>query len=179
MENKKPQSGWLQVVQVAGFFLGGILAIPLAIGISAGSTLHVTLGFIGSILILQPVATAAGILLGIPPVPVLLIMLSIGISVIFIFFGICDLFAEKSAWLRSQLDKVDAIAQRSALFQKYGIITLIPFIWVPGVGLYGCVLLSWIFGWRDLKGISIILAGWMLAVFIVLGASLGAMEIVT
>ena len=179
MENTKPRPGWLQVVQVAGFFLGGILAIPLVIGISAGSTLHATLGFIGSILIFQPFATAAGILLGIPPVPILLIMLSIGISVIFIFFGICDLFFEKSAWLRAHLDKVDAIAKRSALFQKYGIITLIPFIWVPGVGLYGCVLLSWLFGWKDLKGISIVLAGWMLAVLIVLGASLGAMEVIT
>lgn len=179
MENMKHRSGWLQVVQVVGFFLGGILAVPLAIGTSSGSTLEVTLGFIGSVLILQPVATAAGILLGIPPVPVLLIMLSIGISVIFIFFGICDLFAEKSAWLRSQLDKVDAIAKKSALFQKYGIITLIPFIWVPGVGLYGCVLLSWIFGWRDIRGICIILAGWMLAVLIVLGASLGAMQVIT
>lgn len=179
MENTPPRSGWLQVVQVAAFVIGGILAIPLAIGISSGITLHSTLGFVGSILILQPVATAVGVALGIPPVPVLLIMLSVGIAVIFIIFGICDLFADKSVWLRNYLDKVDAIAKRSAMFQKFGIITIIPFIWVPGVGLYGCVLLAWLFRWRGVKGIGIILAGWMLATLLVLGASLGAMEIIT
>jgi len=179
MKSPSPPSGWLQVVQVAAFFLGGILVIPLALGISSGVTLHSTLGYVGSILILQPVAVAVGVALGIPPAPILLIMLSVGISVIFIILGICDLFAEKSAWLRSHLDKVDAIARRSTLFQKYGIITIIPFIWVPGVGLYGCVLLAWLFHWRGVKGIGIILAGWMLAALLVLGASLGAMEIIT
>jgi len=177
MESPPHSSGWMQIAQVAAFFIGGILAIPLLVGIYYNCTLHATLGFVGSILILQPVAVAVGIALGIPPVPTLLIMLSVGIAVIFIIFGICDLFAEKSAWLRSHLDKVDAIAKRSALFQKYGIITIIPFIWVPGVGLYGCVLLAWLFRWRGAKGISIILAGWMLAALLVLGASLGAMEL--
>jgi hypothetical protein len=50
---------------------------------------------------------------------------------------------------------------------------------VPGVGLYGCVLLSWLFGWRDLKGISIIHAACIKAALLVLGASLGAMEVIT
>ncbi len=179
MEEKTRSADWVQIVKIGAFFIAGILALPLAIGMYYQCTLHATLGFVGSILILQPVAVAVGIALGIPPIPTLLIMLSVGISVIFIILGICDLFAEKSAWLRNHLDKVDTIAKRSALFQKYGIITIIPFIWVPGVGLYGCVLLAWLFGWRDIKGIGIILAGWMLAALLVLGASLGAMKLVT
>ncbi|MCK9580195.1 MAG: small multi-drug export protein [Methanoregula sp.] len=178
MEKTKSRSVWIQVVQIAVFFSGGILAIPLALGILSGCLPHAVLGFVGAILILQPVAVAVGIALGIPPVTVLLIMLSVGVSVIFIFFGICDLFAEKSLWLRNHMDKVDAIAKRSALFQKYGIVTIIPFIWVPGVGLYGCVLLAWLFRWRGVKGIGIILAGWMLATLLVLGATLGAMKLI-
>jgi uncharacterized membrane protein len=166
------------IVQIAAFFIGGILVIPVAIGLLYDCTIHSILGLVGSILVFQPVAVAVGVALNIPPVPILLIMFSMGVSVIFIFFGICDLFAEKSVWLRNHLEKVNAIAQRSALFQKYGIITIIPFIWVPGVGLYGCVLLAWLFGWRDTKGIGIILSGWMLAALLVLGASLGVMGLI-
>jgi uncharacterized membrane protein len=178
MEEPSRNQDWMQVVQITAFLLAGIIAVPLAIGIYYQCSFHATLGLIGSILIFQPVAVAVGVALGIPPIPILLIMLSIGISVIFIFFGACDLFAERSAWLRNYLEKVDAIAKRSALFQKYGIITFIPFIWVPGLGLYGCVLLAWLFGWKGIKSISIILAGWMLAALLVLGTSLGVMGLI-
>lgn len=178
MEEPSRNHDWMHIVQIPAFFIAGILAVPLAIGMYYQCTLEATLGFIGSILILQPVAVAVGIALGIPPIPILLIMLSIGVSVIFIFFGSCDLFAAKSAWLRNHLEKVNAIAGRSALFGKYGLITIIPFIWVPGVGLYGCVLLAWLFGWKGIKGIGMILAGWMLASLLVLGASLGVMELI-
>jgi uncharacterized membrane protein len=173
---ESPRSdGWKQIGQIIAFALAGILAIPLALGTYYHCPLHGTLGLIGSILIFQPVAAAVGIALGIPPVPVMLIMLSVGTAVIFVFFGICDLFYEKSAWLRDHLEKVNAIAQRSSLFERYGIFTFIPFIWVPGVGLYGCVLLAWLFRWRDARGVAIILAGWMLASLLVIGATLGVM----
>lgn len=178
MEITSRRSGWLQGMQIVAFFLLGIIAVPIFIGLSTGVTMQSVLVFVGSVLILQPVATAVGVALGIPSISLLLMMLSIGIAFIFIIFGICDLFWDKSVWLRNYLDKVDAIAKRSALFQKYGIITIIPFIWVPGVGLYGCILLAWLFQWRGVKGIGIILAGWMLATLLVLGASLGAMEII-
>jgi uncharacterized membrane protein len=165
----------VHLAQILVASVAGILLLPFLIGTSAGSPVHVVFGYVGSILIFQPVAAGIGIALGIPPLPALLIMLSVGTAVIFIFFGICDLFAEKSAWLRDHLDKVNAIARRSALFQRYGLVTLIPFIWVPGVGLYGCVLLAWLFGWRDTRGIAIILAGWMLASLLVVGAALGVL----
>ena len=157
----------------------GIIAIPLAAGLLWHCPLHAIFGFVGSILVFQPVAAGLGIAIGIPPVPVIVIMFAVGISVIVIFFGICDLFAGNSAWLRDHLDSVNAIAGRSSLFKKYGIITLIPFIWVPGVGLYGCILLAWLFRWRDARGIAIILAGWMLASLLVVGATLGVMGFIT
>lgn len=155
------------------FLMAGMIIFPVLIGIAYEVPLHEIVGFVGSILILQPVAVAVGVGLGIPPVPILLIMLSVGVSAIQILFGICDLFARKSAWLKDHMDKVEGITRQSALFAKYGIYTTIPFIWVPGVGLYGCALIAWLFGWRGVKGVTVILAGWMLASLLVLGASLG------
>jgi uncharacterized membrane protein len=172
MDEPPHRADWVQIGGIAAIFFIGILVIPLFIGLYYRCTLHATLGFVGSILILQPVAAAVGVALGIPPIPILLIMFSVGISAILVLFGICDLFAEKSVWLRNHLDKVDAIAKKSALFQKYGIVMIIPFIWVPGLGLYGCALLAWLFHWRNARGISIILAGWMLAIILVLTTSM-------
>jgi uncharacterized membrane protein len=175
MTDSFPNPDRITLAMTLFFAAAGIVCIPAAIGIIGNIPLHIIFGFVGSILIFQPVAVAVGIGLGIPPLPVMLIMLSIGISVIFVLFGTCDIFAGKSAWLRNHLDQVDTIAKKSSLFQRYGILTIIPFIWVPGVGLYGCVLLAWLFRWRGVQGISIILAGWMLASLLVLLTSLGIM----
>lgn len=154
----------------------GIVIIPVAIGVYYQISLWHMLGLVGSVLILQPMAVVVGVGLGIPPIPVMLIMISFGISTIFGLFTICDTFAERSLWLRSHLDSVQTIAGKSSFFQRYGIITLIPFIWIPGVGLYGCVLLAWLFHWRGVKGVGVIMAGWILSTLLVLGASIGILS---
>ena len=48
----------------------------------------------------------------------------------------------------------------------------------PGVGLYGCVLVAWLFRWRGVRSVAVIFAGWMLATVLVMLASLGIMEII-
>ena len=108
-----------------------------------------------------------------PPVPIMLIMISFGFSIIYGLFAICDTFAKRSVWLSKHLASVQTIAEKSSLFQRYGIFTLMPFIWIPGIGLYGCVLLAWLFKWRGAKGVGVIMAGWILSTLLVLGASIG------
>jgi uncharacterized membrane protein len=164
------------LVKTPLYLFTGIVLIPVAIGLWYQISLWHMLGLVGSVLILQPVAVVVGVGLGIPPIPIMLIMVSFGISVIYGLFAICDTFAEHSAWLRRHLESVQAIARKSATFQRYGIITLIPFIWIPGVGLYGCALLAWLFHWRGAKGVSVIMAGWILSSLLVLGASIGIMN---
>lgn len=164
------------LLKTALFLFTGIVLIPVAIGLSYRISLWHMLGLVGSVLILQPMAVIVGVGLGIPPIPIMLIMISFGISTIFGLFTICDTFAERSAWLRKHLDSVQAIARKSSLFQRYGIFTLIPFIWIPGVGLYGCALLAWLFHWRGAKGVGVIMAGWILSTLLVLGTAIGIMS---
>jgi uncharacterized membrane protein len=170
--------GIAEILKIALILVIGVIEIPLIIGLHNQNTLAEILGLGVSILILQPLAVVVGIGLGINPFPVLLIMCSFGISVIFVLFGICDLFAERSEWLRKHLKKIEAITQKSEMLKKYGIYTLIPFIWVPGVGLYGCVLIAWLFRWRGAKAVTIIFAGWILATVLVLLTSMGILEII-
>lgn len=164
------------LVQTALYLFAGIVIIPVAIGLIYQISLLHMLGLVDSVLILQPMAVVVGVGLGIPPIPIMLIMCSFGISVIYGLFAICDKFAGRSAWLRKHLDSVQTISQKSSLFQRYGIFTLIPFIWIPGVGLYGCAMLAWLFHWRGAKGVGVIMAGWILSSLLVLGASIEIMN---
>lgn len=174
----------LQIQRLAGIFkialvfLTGVLIVPFLIGLYHHTAPAEILGLVVSILILQPFAVVVGLGLGIGPLPLLLIMASFGITVIFVLFGICDAFAKQSEWLRSHIEKIAAIAEKSGLVKKYGIYTLILFIWIPGVGLYGCVLIAWLFHWRGARPAGIIFAGWMLATALVLLTTLEVMEII-
>jgi hypothetical protein len=128
--------GMLKIVLIAVI---GIIEIPLVIGLYNKNTVGEIIGMVVSVFILQPLAVAVGLGLGIHPAQVMFIMISFGISVILVLPRICDMFAEQSGWLQQNLKKIEAITQKSEMFRKYGIYTFIPFIWVPGVGLYGCV----------------------------------------
>lgn len=156
----------------------GVIEIPLVIGLYNQNTLGEIFGLVASIFVLQPLAVAVGLGLGIHPVQVMLIMMSFGITVIVILFGICDMFAERSEWFHKHLKKIEAITQKSEMFRKYGIYSFIPFIWVPGVGLYGCVMIAWLFKWRSARAGVIILAGWILAALLVLLTSIGIFSII-
>ena len=164
------------IFQAILFLVAGIVLVPLATVILFGTNFWDTFGFVGSVLILQPMAVVVGVGIGITPIPIMLIMISFGISIIYGLFAICDTFAERSVWLRNHLNSVQTIAGKSSFFQRYGIFTLMPFIWIPGIGLYGCVLLAWMFKWRGVKGVGVIMAGWILSSLLVLGASIGILS---
>jgi uncharacterized membrane protein len=176
MNDKEPHVRIQDLAKTVLCLLLGLVVIPVVIGSFFQISLWQMLGLIGSVLILQPVAVVVGVGLGIPPVPIMLIMISFGISIIYGLFAICDTFAERSAWLRKHLNSVQTIAGKSSFFQRYGIFTLMPFIWIPGIGLYGCVLLAWLFKWRGAKGVGVIMTGWIISTLLVLGASLGVMS---
>jgi len=170
--------GIAEILKIALFLVIGVIEIPLVIGLYNQNTPGEIFGLVASIFILQPLAVVVGLGLGIHPFQILLIMCSFGVSVIFVLFGICDLFAERSEWLHKHLKKIEAITQKSKMFKKYGIYTFIPFIWVPGVGLYGCVMIAWLFKWRSARAGAIILAGWILAALLVLLTSIGILSII-
>jgi uncharacterized membrane protein len=77
------------------------------------------------------------------------------------------------------IQKVHERANRSKGFQKYGMLMFFPFIWVPGIGLYGCTLIAWLLGWRDIRHIMILFLSWMIASVMVLAASLGVLIAIT
>ncbi len=168
----------IEILKIALIGIIGVIEIPLLIGLYNQNSAGEIFGMVVSIFILQPLAVAVGLGLGIHPVQVMFIMISFGISVIFVLFGICDMFAERSEWLQQNLKKIEKITQKSEMFRKYGIYAFIPFIWVPGIGLYGCIMIAWLFKWRSVRAGAIILSGWILAALIVLLTSFGIFQII-
>ena len=76
---------WLKIITIALIGLIGIIEIPLVIGLYNQNTAGEIFGLVVSIFILQPLAVAVGLGLGIHPVQVMLIMVSFGIIS---YFGI-------------------------------------------------------------------------------------------
>jgi uncharacterized membrane protein len=151
----------------------GLVIIPLAITEIGGVPLAPMLSFIGSILVFQSFAGPIGLVLGIPPWVILTAMASVGIGAVIGIWAICDVFAKSWHRLDALIRKVHERTHQSAGFQKYGMLMFFLFIWVPGIGLYGCALLAWLFEWRRGQHILVLMAGWMIAAVIVLAASMG------
>jgi uncharacterized membrane protein len=168
----------IEILTIALISVIGVVEIPLIIGLYNQNSAGEIFGMVVSIFILQPLAVAVGLGLGIHPVQVMFIMISFGISVILVLPRICDIFADQSEWLQQNLKKIEGITQKSEMFRKYGIYAFIPFIWVPGIGLYGCIMIAWLFKWRSVRAGAIILAGWILAALIVLLTSIGIFQII-
>jgi uncharacterized membrane protein len=167
-----------EIVTIALIAIAGVVEIPLVIGLYNQNTPGEIFGMIVSIFILQPLAVTVGLGLGIPPVPVMFIMISFGISVILVVPRICDLFADQSEWLQKNLKKIETMSRKSEMFRKYGMYAFIPFIWVPGIGLYGCIMIAWLFKWRSVRAGAVILAGWVLAALLVLLTTIGIFQII-
>lgn len=177
MENFSWHKEIIEIFKIALVLITGIVILPLIIGFFDNIVFTKILGLITSILIFQPFAVAIGLGLGFNALPLLLIMCSIGLAVSFGLLRICDMFAHRSERLHRHLEKIEAVTQKSRLLKKYGMVAFIPFMWVPGVGLYGCVMIAWLLRWRGAFAITVIVIAWMLAALIVLLASLGILAV--
>jgi uncharacterized membrane protein len=147
--------------------------VPLAILAGAMIPPARMISFIGAILVFQPFAAPIGLALGVPPAAIISTMFSAGFGAIVVILTLCDLFAQRWERLSVAIQKVQATTENSARFRKYGILMFFQFIWIPGLGLYGCTLIAWLFKWRRMHHIAVLMAAWMVAVIIVMAISLG------
>jgi uncharacterized membrane protein len=129
--------------------------------------------FVGAILVFQPFAAPVGLVLGIPPLVILTTMFSVGLGAVTGILTVCDLCAERWDRLDTLIRNVQAMTENSVRFRNYGILMFFAFIWVPGLGLYGCTLLAWLFMWRRVHHIAVLMAAWMTAALIIMIMSLG------
>jgi hypothetical protein len=150
-----------------------LMILPCLLGLLGGFPLVTVLGFIISILVLQGLAAAAGIGLGIPPFLLIPLMISVAAGVVLGIFRICDLFSERSQRVAGQIGRVKDLMDRHQALRTYGEFMLILIMWIPGFGLYGTPVVAWILHWRGLRSILLMLTGWLLACLFVLTMTVG------
>jgi uncharacterized membrane protein len=150
-----------------------LLIFPCAIGLLGGLSFAGILGFILSILLLQGLAPAAGIGLGFPVLLLLPFLVSVAAGVIVGIYRVCDLFSKRSSRVARQIDRVRELMDRHQVLRSYGDFMLIPIMWVPGFGLYGTPIVAWILQWRGPRSVLLMLTGWIIACFVVLGMAEG------
>lgn len=162
----------------AGGILLLLLALPMAMGLVGGFSPAVVLGFIISILVLQGLAAAAGVGLGLHPLLLLPIMTSVAAGVIIGIFRVCDLFSGRSERVARWIGTVRRTLDRYPGWCTYGEFMLIAIMWIPGLGLYGTPIVAWILHWRGTRSILLMLTGWLIASVVVLVTTEGILSLI-
>lgn len=158
-------------VAIAFVVLG--IAVPVLAGLLSGRTPAESLTLAGSAFLLQAGGAAVGVGLGFHPAALLAIMTSVALAYILVVFEVLDLFAEQSERMRSWIDRVDERTRDNVYIHKYGVLALVPLIWLPIVSLYGSPLVAWIFRWDRLQSVVAMLGGWIVACIVVMAATTG------
>ncbi len=154
-----------------------IVLIPAGILVATGQPVLYTGAFVGSTLVLQAAAVGLLVISG-HKIADFLIILSIGLGFILLEFLILDTLAHTSARVQRWVDRVAQKAKKLGFIKKYGVYTLVPLMWIPGIGLYGGAVIAWILEFERRRSIALLFAGWVIACFAVLLVITGVLAVV-
>jgi uncharacterized membrane protein len=153
-----------------------IIVVPISVSLVSHRSVSLVGVYIGSTFIFQAGAVS---LIGLSPNKMLdfAVVLSIGLGLIFTEFLILDTLAHRSPRVQGWIDKVEKKARKIQFIGKYGQYTLIPLMWIPGIGLYGGAIISWILEFDRSRSIVLLFVGWFVACSVVLSLVLGILTL--
>lgn len=154
-----------------------ILAVPFVLGVTSRLDPPAVITLIVSTLLLQAGAAAVGLGFHLHPFVVLALVTSVAAGVMFAIFELSDLLAARWARFNGLLRKVDEKTREVDYFRKYGVLTLIPIIWIPGIALYGTPVVARLFQYPRMLSVICMLIGWMIASGIVMAMALGVVSL--
>ena len=157
--------------------LSFIILIPLIIGGFFEIPQPAIIALITSTLIFQAIAVAVAVGLGTDPVVAIAISTSVAIGVMITILQVCELFSESSSRFATRSSHPAMRDEKYSFLQHYGVIMLIPIIWIPGIALYGSPIIAWIFQWDEIPAISCMVAGWLIASSLVAAGAMGLISI--
>lgn len=168
----------VQVSRALAYVLVFSLGVPILLDLVLGLQGAPLLGLVTSSFLFQAAAAAVGVSLGLHPALILLVMTSFALGMVLAIFQICDTSSEQSERVNRWIMGIGEKAKKITILDKYGVYSLIFISWLPGLGLYACPVIAWIFGWERRLAVLFILLGWFLASLAVLVTSLGFVSIV-
>jgi len=171
--------GYFRLVIAAFMILSFVILIPFIIGALFEIPHPAIIALISATFIFQAFAVAVGIGLNLDPVVVIGLTTSVAVGVMITIRQICDLFSESSPRVAGWLDRIARKTKDYTFLHQYGVVMLIPIIWIPGIALYGSPIIAWIFQWKEIPAIICMVTGWLLAATLVAAGALGVISILS
>jgi BASS family bile acid:Na+ symporter len=151
------------------FYIVGIgILLPVIIGVLAGFPAGYCLSFVLSAFALQAAVPPVGVALGLPVPLILVILACFATGVVLGIYEICRTLGSSSKRVSAFIEKVEKKTEKYPMIRKYGPVTCILIAWIPGIGLYGTPVISWMIGWKRIPSVICTAAGFLIASIFVL-----------
>jgi uncharacterized membrane protein len=167
----------VRIARAGIFVLFFLLGAPVLLGQVFGIPLPTVLTLILSTLVLQAAAAFVGLGFGIHPAVLLALLTSVAVAVMLGVLEILDLLAEQSARVQGMVQRINARVAGIAYLQRYGALMLVPIMWIPGIALYGTPVVAWLFQYQRTTSLLCMVAGWVIAVGVVMATALGLIRL--
>ncbi|MBP1928869.1 putative Na+-dependent transporter [Methanolinea mesophila] len=144
------------------------LAVPLIFGAVLGVDAAVILAFIGATFALQAASPPIGLAFGLSPWFILLIMAFFALGIVVAIREACDALALVSTRVRAWIARLEQKTEKHPFIKRYGAVSCIMIAWIPGIGLYGTPVISWILRWKRVPSLLFTTLGFVIAAGFVL-----------
>jgi BASS family bile acid:Na+ symporter len=157
-----------KVGKAALYFIAFAVAIPVGLGLIFGVPVGAILSLIGTTILLQAGAPAFGAAFGLEPPAILIIMAFFALGMVLAIREACESLALSSEKVKKWVDGMGKKTEQYPQIQKYGPISCVLIAWIPGIGLYGTPIISWILGWKRITSTFFTVLGFVIASIFVL-----------
>ena len=158
--------------------IGWCALLALVLPLGTALLLHLSLpaagALVASAFVIEYGSIPIGIGLGLPVQYVVAAATSIEAGIFLGLVGLLDSIGTASERVARFLAWVHSLATRSKMFDRYGILGLVPAEII--VGVYLCAPVTWLFGWQKWHGFAITMAGYIAAAIITALATLGVIQ---
>ncbi len=146
----------------AGLILLFLIVIPGGLTVLSGMPPALLPALALSTFLLQAGAAGTGPVGG-NGVAELLVVTSFGLGNIAAEFEMPDRIAHHSPRVSAWISGMSRRAGEIRFLPRFGMFLLLPLMWMPGIGLYGGVVVAWVLRWDRMRSFAVLALGWMLA----------------
>jgi len=157
-----------KVGKAALYFIAFAVAIPIVLGLIFGVSAGAILSLIGTTILLQAGAPAFGAAFGLEPPAILIIMACFALGMVLAIREACESLALSSPKVKKWVDNMGKKTEQYPQIQKFGPVSCTLIAWIPGIGLYGTPIISWILGWKRITSTFFTVLGFVIASIFVL-----------
>lgn len=151
------------------------LVLPLLAAFLLGLPAAPVYGLIAGAFLIEYGAIPLGIGLGLPALYVFCAATAIEAGIFLGLFYALDALGHTSQRVAGVLAKIHAVATRSKMFDRYGILGLFPCEIL--IGVYICAPVSWLLGWDRYRSFALTMAGYLVAAAVTTLATLGVLRL--